>query len=53
VSVLRLGPFEAIRRAFFEHQTNLTLPVQAPNPSIERTASSGLRPLPPAAHVKR
>jgi len=26
---------------------------QAPNPSIERTVSSGLRPLPTAAHVKR
>src|SRR5437764_6211066 len=26
---------------------------QAPNPSIERTSSSGLRPLPAAAHVKR
>ena len=25
----------------------------APNPSIERTVSSGLRPLPTAAHVKR
>jgi hypothetical protein len=25
----------------------------APNPSIERTSSSGLRPLPAAAHVKR
>jgi hypothetical protein len=24
-----------------------------PNPSIERTASSGLRPLPAAAHVER
>jgi hypothetical protein len=24
-----------------------------PNPSIERTCSSGLRPLPHAAHVKR
>lgn len=28
-------------------------PRQAPNPSIERTVSSGLRPLPTAAHVKR
>ena len=26
---------------------------QPPNPSIERTVSSGLRPLPTAAHVKR
>ena len=26
---------------------------EAPNPSIERTVSSGLRPLPTAAHVKR
>jgi hypothetical protein len=26
---------------------------QTPNPSIERTCSSGLRPLPHAAHVKR
>jgi hypothetical protein len=24
-----------------------------PNPSIERTVSSGLRPIPTAAHVKR
>jgi hypothetical protein len=25
----------------------------SPNPSIERTATSGLRPLAPAAHVER
>jgi hypothetical protein len=28
-------------------------PTMRPNPSIERTCSSGLRPLPHAAHVKR
>jgi hypothetical protein len=29
------------------------MPSLAPNPSIERTAYSGLRPLPAAAHVER
>ena len=31
----------------------LNLRLVRPNPSIERTVSSGLRPLPTAAHVKR
>jgi GNAT superfamily N-acetyltransferase len=31
----------------------LRLSTAQPNPSIERTSSSGLRPLPAAAHVKR
>jgi len=31
----------------------VVLAVAAPNPSIERTCSGGLRPLPVAAHIKR
>jgi hypothetical protein len=45
VSEWRL-PYSAIRR-YIRHASF------APNPSMERTVSSGLRPLPTAAHVKR
>ncbi len=50
-----VSPSSTRRSASLSRRSQWSVRVQsrAPNPSIERTASSGLRPPPAAAHVKR
>jgi hypothetical protein len=43
----------ALPFVFIVQVAQVMLSTARPNPSIERTVSSGLRPLPTAAHVKR
>ena len=50
LSLLTMSPSRYLHRGLPPHKF---APMLGAHPSIERTVSSGLRPLPTAAHVKR